>query len=112
MEILECFLRVDRGYQVTSKIKKKKEQKRYFPCCVKTKGVEYLGETHTVLVWLQIDCVQDQLGRLLWFARFFDGIGAQNFVSVVVRFMVGAAQQIKIITHVVRHLFMTWLLLL
>ncbi|OAD59362.1 hypothetical protein WN48_09193 [Eufriesea mexicana] len=32
---------------------------------------------------LQIDRVQNQLGGLLRVARFFDGIGAQNFVSAV-----------------------------
>lgn len=46
-----------------------------------TTGVLYLGVTHAVLITLQIDRVQDDLGGLLRLARLWDGIGAQNFVS-------------------------------
>lgn len=49
-----------------------------------TVGVRYLGVTHAVLIILQIDRVQDDLGGLLRLARLFHGIGAQNFVSVFV----------------------------
>lgn len=43
--------------------------------------VRYLGVAHAVLIALQIDRVQDDLGGLLRLARLWDGIGAQNFVS-------------------------------
>lgn len=49
-----------------------------------TAGVRYLGVTHAVLITLQIDRVQDDLGGLLRLARLFHGIGAQNFVSAFV----------------------------
>lgn len=42
---------------------------------------KYLGVTHAILIALQIDCFQDDLGGLLRLARLWDGIGAQNFVS-------------------------------
>lgn len=47
-------------------------------------GVRYLGVTHAVLITLQIDRLQDDLGGFLRVARLWDGIGAQNFVSAFV----------------------------
>jgi len=49
-----------------------------------TAGVQYLGVTHAVLISFQIDRIQDDLSGLLRFARLWDGIGAQNFVSAFV----------------------------
>ena len=87
-----------------------------------TKGVQYLGIAHTIQLGLQIDRVQNQLGRLLRVARLFDGIGAQNFVSAAVRFICGwdgchneqqkTKRERKKSSHVVKHLSLLLLLLL
>lgn len=47
-------------------------------------GVWYLGVTHAVLIIVQTDRFQDDLGRPLWLAWIWHGIGAQNFVSASV----------------------------